>query len=512
MKRDNLLHSKSFTQRVYSISNSVGVGILTYNRPDSLRRLIDSITRYTDLCRTTVFVSDDGSTDSGQLAYLTELESRDDIVVIRNQSQLGIAGNSNRLMRCLSRFPRKILLNDDVEILDAGWDTFYFLTMNKIGFHHFCYRQPGVYGAEKGADVTIRNVKLSVVNDKPHGAVMAFDDAAFTKVGYFDEQFGQYGVEHVDWSTRLSNSGLQATGYFDVDKSDHYFRVHAEQSSVENRIEKFKHAKAVLSAMGARPTYVNASDATAVPRISCVIPFRDIYRKASILTVLDNIRAQRYPDIEIIMAEEDVLPKMSDAECLPAKHVFVAGLPGAAFNKSKAWNTGVAACTCDFLVLHDADTLVPSNYFKEVARELSEVESCHLCKLIFYIGANESNNINATGIVDQPHYTHLVDYFEGGTIACRRKAYWRIGGFVEEFVGYGMEDCDFYHRLSKATLWHENRHFDLLHLHHSRIDGWGVFHQKNKDIGAKLSELSLADRITRQRQLLINSGRSHLLE
>jgi len=504
--------SKAFTNSAYAISNGIGIGILTYNRPSSLRRLINSILKFTDTCRTTIFISDDGSTDIEQIAYLSELESRGDIVVLKNQKQLGVAGNSNRLMHCLSRFPKKILLNDDVEILSTGWENFYFAAMYRTEFHHFCYRQPGVYGATKGNSVTVHGTVLSVVDSKPHGAVMAFDHIAFAKVGYFDEQFGQYGVEHVDWSSRLSDSKLQQPGFFDVDGSNAYFVVHPERSSVENRIEKFKHAKIILSTIKTRPTYVNASEMTVVPRVSCVIPFREINRRGSILTVLGNIRAQRYPDIEIIMTEEDSAPKMKDIDCAPARHVFTTGLPGAAFNKSRAWNFGVEACTSDLLVLHDADTIAPSNYFQAIVRELAEAESCHLCRQIFYLGSQATHAINTTGIVDRPRYDYMVDYFEGGSVACRRKAYWKIGGFVEEFVGYGVEDCDFYFRLSKATIWKENRHIDLLHLHHDRVDKWTMFHNRNKELGVRLGALSLNDRIARQRQLLIQSGRGRCLE
>jgi glycosyltransferase involved in cell wall biosynthesis len=505
-------NSKAFTNNAYAISNGIGIGILTYNRPSSLRRLLNSIFKYTDTCRTTIFISDDGSTDQEQLSYLSELEARDDIVIIRNQKQLGVAGNSNRLIRCLSRFPKKILLNDDVEILNSGWENFYFTAMSRTDFHHFCYRQPGVYGATKGDNVVVHGTLLNIVGSKPHGAVMAFDHIAFAKVGYFDEQFGQYGVEHVDWSNRLSESKLQQPGFFDVDGSSAYFVVHPEPSSVENRVEKFKHAKAILSSIGIRPTYINASEATVVPCISCVIPFREINRKDSILTVLGSIRAQRYPDIEIIMTEEDSAMKTKDSDFAPARHVFTTGLPGAAFNKSRAWNAGVEACTADILILHDADTLAPSSYFKAVAKELTDAESCHLCKNIFYLGSQATHTVNTTGIVNRPIYDHMVDYFEGGTIACTRKAYWKIGGFVEEFVGYGVEDCDFYFRLSKATIWKENRYIDLLHLHHARVDNWITFHNRNKELGTKINSLSLNDRIARQRQLLIQSGRSRCLE
>jgi GT2 family glycosyltransferase len=383
--------------------------------------------------------------------------------------------------------------------------------MSKTGMHHFCHRQPGVYGAKKGESTATNGVILSVVDDKPHGAILAFDDVAFSKVGYFDEQFGKYGAEHVDWSNRVSNSGLQASGYFDVENSDSYFLVHQEQSSVEDRIAKFKRAKAILDTLGVRSSYVEASNNTIVPRISCVIPFRDINRKLSIITVLGNIRSQLYPDIEIIMTEEDDFPKATNAEFLPAKYVFTSGQHGAAFNKSKAFNIGVELCTSDWLVLHDADTLAPNNYFKLVGETLSEVESCHLCNQVLYLNAETTRTVNSTGTIGQPLCSHIVDYFEGGTIACHRKAYWKIGGFAEEVVGYGCEDNDFYYRLSKTCTWRENRCFDLLHLQHDRIVGWAEYHRKNKELERRLFELSINDRITRQRQMLVQNGRGHCL-
>lgn len=504
--RAKMCTQNDFTSSMFAISNNIGIGILTYNRPSSLKRLVNSILKYTDIYKTTIFISDDGSTDKEQIAYLNQLRDSG-IVILKNNKQIGVAGNSNRLMRCLSRFANKILLNDDVEILKSGWDSFYFDAMKRTGYHHFCYRQPGVYGAEKGTSLSINGIVLNVVNDKPHGAVLAFDHAAFSKIGYFDEQFGQYGMEHVDWSARIADSKLQPQGFFDVNAASMYFVVHQEQSAVENRIEKFRYAKSIYSSIKDRKEYIEPTDISIVPRVSCIIPFREIGRKDAILTVANNIRAQRFPDIEITMTEEDDTPKISDIECMPAKHVFTVGRPKAAFNKSKAWNIGVSESSGDILVLHDADTLAQNNYIDAIYNELSEVESCHLCRRIFYVSKNCTDTINASGVVDNPICDRMVDYFEGGSIACKRSAYWKIGGFVEDFVGYGVEDCDFYYRLSKATQWREKRTFDLLHLYHGRVDGWDKFHADNKEIGAALSAMSIDERIAKQQLSLLRNNR-----
>ena len=198
--------------------------------------------------------------------------------------------------------------------------------------------------------------------------------------------------------------------------------------------------------------------------------------------------------------------------CAPAKYVFTAGSPGPAFNKSRAWNAGVAVCTYDYLVLHDADTLAPGNYFTLVANTLAGAESCHLCGRIFNLGAEATRVINSTRVAHKPACESVVGYFEGGTIACRRETYWKIGGFAEEFVGYGCEDCDFYYRLSRASVWKDDRQLDLLHLYHGRVNGWGAYHLKNKELEKRLAELMVGDRITRQRLVLKQSKWAHCLD
>jgi len=119
------LLQKNLKDNPYPISNGIGVGILSFNRHDCLRRSVEAMMRHTDLRRTTVFISDDGSTEPKTIQYLKELQKNQHFVVIRNEKRLGVAGNSNRLLRCLSRFKYGILLNDDVEVLREGWEKLY---------------------------------------------------------------------------------------------------------------------------------------------------------------------------------------------------------------------------------------------------------------------------------------------------------------------------------------------------------------------------------------------------
>ncbi len=497
--------SKLIDVNKYPISNGIGVGIMSFNRRHSLERLINSLRKYTDLGQTTVFISDDGS-DPEFKKYLTYIDSIGDIVVLQNQDNIGVAGNSNRLLRCLSRFKHKLILNDDVEILHEGWENFYFDAMEKTGYHHFCHRQPGVYGAEIGVRTQVGQVQLLKTAEKPHGAVMAFDHTAFEKVGYFDEGFGQYGYEHVDWSNRVSRSGLQSTGFFDVEGSNTYFKVHGDLSAVQDRPACLKRAREHQPP--ADRIYVSPTLASVVPSITCIIPFRDIGRSKAISLVIDNIRAQKFPCIDIIAVEEDHTSKLTLD--WPINHLFVKS--NTAFNKSAAFNAAVSVAAHDNLVLHDADMLVQGDYFKMVSRVLSNYESCILASHVYYLDDHYSDLVISKRRVDiRVQCQRRIDYFEGGSLACTKAAYWKVGGFNEEFIGYGCEDTDFYARLSGGSKWLEDRQIGLIHLAHPRTDGWVGFHDKNKATEQNLLKLTVAQRIDMQRASLKSSKYAHLL-
>jgi GT2 family glycosyltransferase len=487
----------------YPISNNIGIGILSYNRPASLKRLINSIRGNTNLNRTTIFISDDGSDNKELLPYLDELENSGKFVVLKNEKQLGIAGNSNRLLKCLQRFKNKLLLNDDVQVLSPGWDSFYFKAMKDTGFHHFCQRTPGVYGAKPGVVQKIKGISVSKVTERPHGAVMAMDQEAFDTVGFFDETYGIYGVEHVDWSDRVVQSKVQPSGYYDVVGSNKFFKIHKEESAVQNRVQHLRKARNTQKAQGKRPNRIEATSASDVPSISYIVPFRDQNRTDAILTVINNIRGQLYPNIEIVAVEQDAAEKLSLSKLGPAVKVHIGVKGNKDFNKSKAFNAGVATCSHSKMILHDADTMALADYTSKVSESLDINESAFLGGKVLYTSRQSADKVMANKQVDKNTVCErAVDYFEGGSVGILKSAYWKVGGFNEEFWGYGCEDCDFYARISNATRFLESRDEPFLHLWHPRTKGWKLKHDKNKEIEKHLKSLTIEIRIKKLRDHL----------
>lgn len=432
------LYKNNLGNATVPISNNIGVGILSYNRLSCIKRLLESIRSHTDLSKTTIFVSDE-STDEDVKNYL---RNQQDIVLIDNSERLGIAGNTNRLLNCLRRFRYKILLNDDVEILSQGWENFYVDAMNKTGYHHFCYRQYGIYGAARRQDKVVKSngVNLKKIIDKPHGAVMVFDDIAFDKVGYFDEIFDTYGMEHVDWSNRVALSNIQPQGFYDVAGSHKYFKIYNECSSTNKQTLKPNRDKYNSFKDDKNRVYISPSDKCNVQEISAIIPCRAEDRDTKIIeTVVLNMKGQLFPHIDIILVEQDVIKKCDYNNIRPCTHILKTGSsPNQPFTKSIAFNHGAAKAQTERLILQDADCIVKADYVKRVDKILDEYEGCHIGKYVTYLN-NESTKklIVDKKLSDNAHFERAVNYFEGGSLACRRHTYFKVGGFNDMFIGYG---------------------------------------------------------------------------
>ena len=397
-----------------AISDNIGVGILSYNRLGSLQRLLNSIRRFTDLSRTTVFVSDDGS-DSKIGEWLSH---QSDIVVIRNPERIGISGNSNRLMRCLARFKYKLILNDDVEVLNSGWERFYPDAIKKTGYHHFCYRQPGLYGASQndGKESKIGNTVIKTISQKPHGAVMAFDDVAFDRVGYFDESLTEYGMEHVDWSNRVGLSGIQPQGFHDIAGAARYFKIHREKSAFASKGRFLRENRAKYAGMKDNKSrlFVHPTSRSDMPAMSVIIPIRDIGRSDSIRTVLNNIRAQRFPVIEMILVEQDFDRKFAIEPSMPLAHIFVkSNHQTQDFNKSRAFNHAVLKASHTKIILHDADIVVQADYAMNVGNLLNDFDGCHIGSRVMYLDPPSSASLAHSGKLDKSYTCErAVGYFE----------------------------------------------------------------------------------------------------
>ena len=467
------------------LSNDIGVGILSYNRLGSIQRLLASIATHTNLQRTTVFVSD----ESSQPEVKQWLRTVDWIVLLDNQERLGVAGNTNRLIQCLDRFRHKIILNDDVEILAKGWEQFYPVATAESGIHHFCFRQLGVYGAAKTGvvETRIKSRLIKSVHDKPQGAVIAYDDAVAKVAGFMDESMGLYGMEHVDWSNRVSLSGIQPRGFHDVEGSEQFFRLHNESSAVEGRVQLLLKARELWESVKTNPAriHVQRTPRSDVPSISCIIPCRGLERQKSVDAVIACVKGQNFPAIEILVVEQDETEKIRLSQF--ARKLFIRAPREQPFCKAVAFNKGVAETKHLQLVLQDGDIIFHRDYLKKLISALKGQQGVHIGKEVIYMdGASTNEIISQFRVSESLKSSQVVGYFEGGSLACTKQAFFACGGFLEEFIGYGCEDCDFFNRLKNLGKFFDVRTEAFIHLDHGRPPGWKEIHTKNKKLFANL--------------------------
>ena len=465
-----------------SFSNDIGIGILSFNRVGSIRRCLESIYRHTDISKVTVFVSDE-STDEQTIAYLKEQKK---IVTLFNAHQ-GVAGNSNRLLCCLARFQYKFLLNDDIEVLNPDWCNVYVKALQKTGLHHFCFRQNGILKADphqEGRVHNINGVDVWSIDSRPQGACLILDQKAFQTVGYFDEGFNPYGMEHVDWSHRVWLSGIQEAGYHDILGSNKYVRLHNEPTATPERAAMLVSARARFEQIKEDKSriFCKSDVGSTLKGISVVVPFRGWDRSEAVISVIQNIKAQRFPIIDITLVEQDEKLSLKRMELDTVRYLLANSSPGLQFCKAEAFNKGVRSCTFKKVILHDADMLVQDDYLSKMFELLEKYDAVHIGRRVLYLDRQSTETISQIKTTAFQYRAEKVcNYFEGGSLGISADAYAQIGGFDEIYKGYGYEDLEFFSRLHLVNFLNE-RSLDLIHLWHTRTPGWNEFHHKNKKL------------------------------
>ena len=142
--------------------------------------------------------------------------------------------------------------------------------------------------------------------------------------------------------------------------------------------------------------------------------------------------------------------------------------PGDAYCKSRHINKAVETARAESILLHDADILVPVSYVRQVAEVLENGwDAVHPLRLLFYPEEADTERLLATGgHVTATYISEVRQNFAGGSIALTRKAFSRVGGMNEDFVGWGLQDVEFLQRVSTTSMF-RGRFLPAVHLWHA---------------------------------------------
>jgi len=211
----------------------VGIGILSYNRPDSLTKCLDSLFDNLDL--------------PAQVAVSFDLWNRDFQSIAEHYpiwaisgSQRGIPAANNRLLKFFEAYDAIFLVQDDIRFLRPEWLETYLQGLAVVPYLSFFDpyyppdpSRPRHFKANyfKRRQQVIRDgVRLWLCHKSPQGAFQAISRACVERVGHFDPGFGTYGIEHHDYWLRTCNAGFSpAECFYDVEQSVELLKIDWKQ-------------------------------------------------------------------------------------------------------------------------------------------------------------------------------------------------------------------------------------------------------------------------------------------
>ena len=136
------------------------------------------------------------------------------------------------------------------------------------------------------------------------------------------------------------------------------------------------------------------------------------------------------------------------------------------YNRSLAFNFGVKRAQGKYVILHDADMIVPEMFAKSVAAVLAQgLDAVRLPRLIFYLDQQTSEYVQSNKSWPETISIYQVVANNRTPVATTKEAYLSIGGRDESFWGWGGEDDEFMDRLRTLKI-SEGGYLPIIHLWH----------------------------------------------
>lgn len=231
-----------------------------------------------------------------------------------------------------------------------------------------------------------------------------------------------------------------------------------------------------------------------VPVITYIIPYKHTPDRLNNLRKVINW-ALGFNNIEVILVEQDTVAKVNHID-FGCKYVFIENkeLP---FNKSWAFNVGLKYATSNIIAFGDSDLIMHPQKFidavNELTKEGSEIDMISPYSRLKVIDLSESElgmSFDDMEKIDRPGRGELEGDIRkvplcGGICLFKRDAIYKIGGWSEDFIGWGGED-DFQSNKVERFLKFEEMPSKVYHLFHQPVVPDTVFYRRNIEILTKL--------------------------
>ena len=202
---------------------------------------------------------------------------------------------------------------------------------------------------------------------------------------------------------------------------------------------------------------------------------------------------------EVILVEQDKHSKISHLN-LKCKHIFIKS--DKPYNRSWAFNVALKRAKSNIIIFGDSDLIMEHNQFISGINALSEYDMVSPYHKVIDLNPQESSNSTENILkIDRPgrgENDNQKINISGGIAMFRKDSINKIGGWNEDFVGWGAEDDEMTIRVKKYLKWTELKG-TCYHLYHDRP----APEQNNYQHNLKLLN-SIANLNDQQRQSMIN--------
>jgi predicted glycosyltransferase involved in capsule biosynthesis len=220
-----------------------------------------------------------------------------------------------------------------------------------------------------------------------------------------------------------------------------------------------------------------------------IISYRhSIERLNNLKRVLEWINA--FSGAEVIVVEQDKHSKIKDIK-LSCRHIFLkSNMP---FNKSWGFNVGLKYANSNVIIFGDSDLIMDPQEFINSVRLLEQYEMVNPYNSVIDLNQQESGagleNIMRINRPGRGETDIQKVPLCGGICIFRKDAIHKIGGWHENFVGWGGEDDFQSIKVKNFLSWHENS-TKCYHLYHDRPAPDMKWYQRNLQLLQKLSPMS----------------------
>lgn len=213
-----------------------------------------------------------------------------------------------------------------------------------------------------------------------------------------------------------------------------------------------------------------------------IIAYRhSIDRLKNIRKVIDWLAG--FSGIELIIVEQDSKPKLPAYTLKGFRYIFTqSDLP---FNKSWAFNVATKYATTPAIVFGDSDIVMDPNALIEGLKLLQTYESVSPYNRVIDLEPNEVNwDLNQLNQITRPGRGEedvQKICLAGGIIMYRKESLEKIGGWSEDFIGWGGED-DFQSHKTQQLLHFNEMNAKCYHLYHPKVIPDMKYYQRNLNL------------------------------